>query len=889
MEEIIIKNKNITKAFSLLFVVVMLLSIAPFGSLGKMFVTTASGEEFTEGLYTYSVYKGCAEIIYADETISGDVTIPSKLGGYPVTIIGCQAFRRCFGITSISIPDSVSSIEGWAFDYCYRLADVTIPNSVVKIGNGAFSDCESLSEITVPNSVTHIGDWAFSYCYSLSEITIPSSVTHIGDWVFRGCEQLSSIFVDNDNLNFSSVDGVLFNKNKTRLIQYPMGKTEDENSYNIPNTVTDIGCGTFRGCVSLKDIFIPNGVVNIEDYAFSVCCFKSITIPDSVTKIGEACINLCSKLTTITLPSNLESIGHYAFSSCFLLKDITIPNSVTYIGDKAFECCDKLTSINVENENPNYSSEYGILFNKDKTTLIFCPKGTELTSYTIPDSVIRIESLAFAYCDSLVEITVPDTVKRIGKEAFYGCGYYDEETNWDGYVLYMGNHLIEAFEYISGDYSIREGTLTIADCAFEDCDETTNIVIPDSVTSIGEYAFFFCNFRDNLILPNSLTYIGDWAFEKCSGIRNVYIPSSVAYIGSGAFVNCIGVKSFVVEEGNPNYSSEDGILFNKDKTKLIQFPPNDERTSYTIPGSVTHIGNAAFVRSDLIEITIPNNVVEIGSSAFSECYDLMTIDIAGSVTKIGAYAFESSGYCWNDFNWEDGVLYIGNYLITSHYSFDDRDYAVKDGTKTIADGAFHSCDNLRRVSIPNSVTNIGKDVFAYSDNLSSISIAHSVTNIGKGAFSECDLLKDVYFGVQEEKWKEITIGEDNEKLTGANIHFADYTNAKLPANEVKKANYKNKIKFKITATGIPEGGFLTVDGEKFAPDATGTATFEKEFQVKETTIIKAHISDENDNFKVTAKDYTIKVDSYFFAKVKSFFTDFLFNWFKWKEVEFEFK
>ena len=241
-------------------------------------------------------------------------------------------------------------------------------------------------------TVTRIGVLAFS---DLTSVTIPAGVTSIFDGAFNDCNSLTSIYVDSGNKKYSSDSyGVLFNKNKTKLIQYPLGNTRT--SYTIPSSVTSIGDYAFSSCDGLKNITIPAGVTSIGDWAFADC----------------------ENLTGVTIPAGVRNIGEEAFLGCDF-KTITIPSSVTSIGEGAFSYCDELTSIYVDSGNKNYSSDsYGVLFNKNKTKLIKYPSGNTRTSYTIPSGVTSIGEGAFYGCYNLKSITIPSGVTSIGEGAF---------------------------------------------------------------------------------------------------------------------------------------------------------------------------------------------------------------------------------------------------------------------------------------------------------------------------------------------------------------------------------------------------------------------------------------------------------------------------------------
>jgi hypothetical protein len=237
---------------------------------------------------------------------------------------------------------------------------------------------------------------------------------------------LTSINVDAANTQYSSENGVLFNKDKTTLICYPAGKT---GSYVIPNSVTTIGDYAFAYCSGLTSVTIPNSVTTLGKRAFYNCNgLSSVTIPNSVTTIGDWAFESCNGLTSVTIPNSVTTVGVRAFGSCSGLTSVTIPNSVTTIGNLAFGSCSGLTDIYVDAANTQYSSENGVLFNKDKTTLVTCPGG-KTGGYVIPNSVTTIGYGAFAVCEGLTSVIIGNSVTTIGNTAFIQCTGLTTVTN----------------------------------------------------------------------------------------------------------------------------------------------------------------------------------------------------------------------------------------------------------------------------------------------------------------------------------------------------------------------------------------------------------------------------------------------------------------------------
>jgi hypothetical protein len=305
-------------------------------------------------------------------------------------------------LTSIKLPNSITSIGNSAFHGCTGLTgNLTIPASVTSIGGFAFYNCNRLTgSLTIPASVVSIGGCSFAICRGFSgSLTISASVTTIGEGAFSDCSKITDINVDENNSKYSSADGVLFNKDKSSLIQCPAGKVID--SYAIPSSVTSIASMAFDNCSGLTG---------------------TLTIPNSVVSIGVYAFRQCYGLTgTLNIPNSVTSIASYAFLYCNGITNVIIPNSVKSFGAFAFEGCNKIASINVDDNNTNYVDVDGVLFNKDTTILIRYPAGKTIDTYIIPSSVTGISNDAFSDCTGLKSISIPVSVSSIGASAFYGC------------------------------------------------------------------------------------------------------------------------------------------------------------------------------------------------------------------------------------------------------------------------------------------------------------------------------------------------------------------------------------------------------------------------------------------------------------------------------------
>ncbi|MGN0655852.1 MAG: leucine-rich repeat domain-containing protein, partial [Ruminiclostridium sp.] len=356
-----------------------------------------------------------------------------------LTTIGDNAFYWCSSLTSITIPDGVTFIGNGAFYECTKLESVkigenselttigdsafwgcsgltsiNIPDGVNSIGNSAFECCENLTSVTFGENpeLTSIGDRAFYVCSSLTSITIPKSVISIGDYAFVSCCSLTDITVDVDNTNYISTDGILFNKAKTTLIQYPGGKSGD--SYVIPDEVKSVGRGAFTNCENLKSITIPDSITSIGEKAFWYCSsLTSITIPDGVISIGVCTFIYCSNLTSITIPAGVNSIGQQAFLYCDSLTSIFFPDGAA-IGQAAIPDNATQVKYTVSGENVTIT---GITLGTDRTSVVIPAtiSGKKVASFGsgAVSSCTELTSIFFPESTDVTAAGIPDTATKV--------------------------------------------------------------------------------------------------------------------------------------------------------------------------------------------------------------------------------------------------------------------------------------------------------------------------------------------------------------------------------------------------------------------------------------------------------------------------------------------
>jgi len=687
----------------------------------------AVDDVFEVGALTYKVLSDDTVQVGDGDTamtgLSGSITIPStvKYGGttYKVTAIGDKAFLRCSDITSLEIPDTVTAIGRLA------LADlavnsITIPNSVETLGAEVLSGA-TMTSVTLSSKLTTIPDRAFNSCPNLREVNIPDSVTRIETYAFNSCSSLTTI--------------------------------------TIPKNVEYIGKQAFWGSALTEVTIEGNSLTEIDDLAFAFCeSLKTINIPSSIETIGTQAFQHCGVLKTTGLETgtnNLTSIGEEAFSST-TIKSISIPATCTDINKNAFTRCSKLQEINVDEGNPNYSSEDGILYDKNKETLYLYPAAKTGSSYTTPDSLKTIGAYAFEENQRLRAVTITDRVETIERSAFQGAG-------------------------------------------------VETVTMSDSVTSLGELAFYNSKSLSEIKLSNSLEEIPDYTFYNCSSLSEVEIPASVKKIGSSILSGCGNLEKVTIK--SPELTSisssafsdtPDDVTFdvetNAIKNMLVDTcgvsadnitsagkDPKPSIENFTLDGiyykvlsdptdtanGTVQVGSGysgsfevTWGMADLV--TIPETVTEettgntytvvaIGENAFASAWnsaweDMMSsrvknISIPKTVTTIGKNAFSEA-------NKLETITFAEDSQLTSigEHAFDTcsaiKSITLPDRFKTIGEAAFADCKALKTVEAGNSLEEIGTEAFKRT-GLESIDLPATIKTIGKDAFSECNSLKAI--------------------------------------------------------------------------------------------------------------------------------------------------
>ena len=446
-----------------------------------------------------------------------EVALPAQISSLPEFV-----FWNCRALESVVVPDSVSVIDRYAFWDCSSLTTIEFSSNLNVLGQRSFDHCTNLAELNLPDSLETIDIGAFNACSRLTLVEIPRGVTSIREYAFDNCPDLTDYNVDGDNTSYLSEDGVIYSKDLTSLIRYPSGKS---GVLNVPEGVTRVGFASFSSASKLTGVSFPDGLTNVSGAAFLDCdSLVEVQLPDSVTFLGPGAFERCSSLERFSIPPKVTEIHRFTFHQCSRLEELIvprgiisiaasairrcssltsldIPDSVVSIGDWAFEGASSLTAFQVGANNANFTSDEGVLYNKDKTALLAYP-GARLGHFTVPATVGRIADGAFSACPGLSSVSLPVRDVDVGVFAFAECRNLRT-------------------------VNFPAGLAAISEFMFHYCENLGAITFPSTVNSIGRHAFDGCLRLEKLVFEGDAPSIGFFAFESVHVEATVFVPAEV--------------------------------------------------------------------------------------------------------------------------------------------------------------------------------------------------------------------------------------------------------------------------------------------------------------------------------------------------------------------------
>ncbi len=608
---------------------IFLLLLAVVSVFFTLTTAYAAESDFTISNGTITAYNGTDTAVIIPETINGE----------QVTALDYGVFRNNSAITSVTIPGSIKTIDERSFEYCTALTSVTLSEGLETIDDYAFAHSSKLASISLPSTVTTIGDSAFRWCslssgvtlneglvsladYAFAEtkikkLTLPSTLESFGLWGFYNCTNMTTVSVNSNNKYFSALNGILYNKHQTEVVACPPGLSAS--SISLPSTVTNIRERAFQGCTKIAGLNIPEGVTVLNSSVIMGCsALKSMTIPESLTYIN---IPFDVNLTSVTYNGSEAQWNNIKKSD--FLGTLTSASKTYKKTDNVFAAPSDFTVVD------------GIItaYNGTATEVV-------IPAYIDGVEIIGIGDHAFNSKATITSVVIPQTVKTIGSWAFNNLVYATKITLPDG-ITAIADNAFRNCKALSGNSDgefVLPSTLeTIGTAAFFQCSSLPNVIIQNA-TTISNAAFSECSSISYIQLPDSLTTIGDSAFEWCSNLTTVTIPKNVSSLDN-AFYGCSSLTEINVDTDNKYYTSNDGVVYNSDKSTLL-FCPNGKSGRYTVYSGTTEIADSAFNGcSSLTGINLPNNLSAIGGSAFMGCSQLFGITLGDLMTEISDYAF----------------------------------------------------------------------------------------------------------------------------------------------------------------------------------------------------------------------------------------------------------
>lgn len=633
-----------------------------------------------------------------------------------------------------------------------EITKVVIEQGITRIGNYAFSTTPNLTEAEIPEGVVSIGIAAFGYCDNLTSVSLPGSLEKIDLASFGKNPKMTAIEVAPESPYFSSVEGVLFNKDQTILVAYPAGK--EDQIYSIPETVSVIDTYAFYYCENIVGLGIPAAVTDIRAYGLSYTSNLAHIIYGGTEEMWNSI--LCGTGWKQGLAANVPG-GAATLTYVGTMEE-------TYSGD-----CGEGVSwhLDITTGVLNIAGD-GTMYDYTEVSAPWRRFRGFITSVTIQEGVTTVGDYAFESCTSLLSVSLPSTIKSIGTGSFYGCVYLSLIT-------------------------LPSGITSIGAKAFYSCVRLSMLYLPSGLTRIEKETFYACMSMKNIYLPANITTIGDRAFAYCNGLETLYYSGRKAQwnqitkgtdwdMNAGAettagtyMFKCApdaetsgtcGNKltwNFDTATGKLTISGT-GAMYNFSLINVSWSAWEEYIKEVEIKSGVTTVGSYAFYSCSLLErVTIPEGVTSIGAWAFASCDSLKEVNLPSTVKTLDVASFATSESL-KKVTLPEGLTVIPNYAFSGCIALDDINIPV--GLKTIGEDAFVGTA-LTEVVLPEGVTSISARAFWNMKNLRSFTIHKGVTTIGNRAFEDCTALENIYYKGNEQKWEQITKNENWDTGAGS--------------------------------------------------------------------------------------------------------------------------
>lgn len=711
-------------------------------------------------------------------------------------IIGDSAMYDCY-MTSLSIPDSVTTIGARAFEMGFNLTELFLPDSVTEIGESAFSDCQQLTKVRLPASLTELGAGAFSACRALTDIPLPAGLKRIGDYAFNRCTALTALTFpasletigEGAYGHCTGLTAVDFSTGPATIGHTAFTECTGLTGLHFSGNVKTLHYGAFLGCTGLTSVTFDFGVEQVLDASFQDCTgLTEITLPDSVTRLGGSAFEDCTGLTRVHLSDNILRLESGTFLKCRALTEIHLPARLQRLG--GLVGCSSLTSIDIPagvtsiDSFENCSALTGIVIPAGVTHIPFqCFEGCdELRTVTLPEGLLQIDKAAFL--DSGVRtINLPASIRNIGyyalpdsATAIVEPGSYAE--SWcriNGIKTKYpeeptptptpeptptpaptatpaptpeGEEWVEytpAPNLVSGDWEYRWSDWLHGMEIRKYTGTDAHVVVPDTLGGQPVVAIYSSAFSQNdtlrsVEIPESVTYLYSGAFFDCRHLQRVKLPAGLGEVRQNPFDNCEALTDIDVS-GNPRLFLRDGVLYSRSEynvVTLLCYLESRGTKSFTVPNDVWTIGYQAFCRVDgLEEVILSDRLYEIGGSAFFGCADLKRIHLGKRVKSIGTFAFDAC-HKLVDINFPASLETIGFHAFQSCTGL--QEVVLPEGLKELGSSAFSYCLSLERVTLPSTLAVIEESAFSRCHRLTEIVIPEGVTSLLYEAFEGCTYL-----------------------------------------------------------------------------------------------------------------------------------------------------